>query len=177
MPVTITSSSAPYITPSDLLNWRDWRQLADWLSITDARGSQSAFTSSTVAIEHCNAAGGLLEAALVKGNRYLVVDLQQLQAAAPNQCWSMVKRMLCWLAIDSMSRFKARTPTDEQEIDRANALLEQLANGERILSFQESQDAGQIDNTRFGSRHHEPSHEAQRMFGFRGDRRRIGDRE
>lgn len=168
---TPVSASTPYITPTDLLNWRDWRQMADWLSINDTRGTESAFTSSTVAAEHCNAAGGLLEAACLKGHRYEVADLQALIAAAPNQSQSLLKRIVSFVAIDSMSRFKKRTPADESDIEWAFGMLESLSNGDRIFSFLETQNAGVVGNTRFLHHHRDrPSRQAEPLFGLRGNR-------
>jgi len=168
MPATSVSSATPYITPSDLLNWRDWRQMADWLSITDARGTEAVFASSAVAQEHCNAAGGLLEAAVLKGHRYDVADLQALTG----QSLSLLKRIVAFVAIDSMSRFKKRTPADESDIKWAFDLLQALANGERIFSFEETQDAGVPNTARMEPAHDRPSVQAAPLFGVRGDYRR-----
>ena len=171
MAKTSISNSTSYTTIATLKNFRDWRQIADWLSTSDARGNESAFNSSTVVQKHLNAASGLLEAACLKGGRYTSADLVALAGVSAD----LRDQIVSWVAIGSMSRFKTRTAGDDKEIGRAEALLEALANGDRIFSLQETADAGLPDTQEFAPAGSEaedrrPSVEAARFFGRRTTR-------
>lgn len=168
MPLTSVSSASAYAAVTDLKVWKQWQHMADWLSTDGTRGSESQFNSNAAALTHLKAASGLLEAACLKGGRYTPTDL----AALTGNSMELLKRIVCWLAIASMSRFKTRTKGDDEEIHWAQDVLQALADGERIFAFQETMDAGIPDNVQMAPPNSQQeadrvSVQAERLFGQR----------
>lgn len=140
---TPNGSSTAYAAVQDLENYRDWRQMADWISTNDQRGTQSQFESNPIVQAHLNAASGLVEAACLKGGRYNAADLQALTGVSQQ----FLIRLVCLSAIGSLSRFKTRSKDEIKEIEWAENLLAALAAGERVFSLQEVEDAFQASAT------------------------------
>jgi hypothetical protein len=162
---TPNGTSTPYASVTDLMNYRDWRTLADWISINDARGTQSAFETNPIVATHLLMNSGEVESACFRGGRYQLADLQALTGAAQQ----LLVRLVCWLTIASLARFKTRTKDPAPEGEWAEKTLEALRNGNAVFSLQEvSNDAFMAEASEAYPRHQRPSWEAERMFGQRG---------
>ena len=138
MAQTCISATSAYAAISDLTNYRDQRQIADWIATGGVRATLP-LTGNTTVQAHLDAAAGLIEAACVKANHYSPLDL----AALTGVSLALLIKINCWLAIDSLSMFKTRTKEDQSQIEWAQAVLLELANGTKIFSFQEAANAGE----------------------------------
>jgi hypothetical protein len=167
---TPNGTTTAYAAATDLVNYRDWRQMADWVSTNDVRGTQPDFESNPIVATHLLMNSGYVEAACLKGGRYQLSDLQALTGASQQ----LLVCLVCWLTIGSLSRFKTRTRDEKMpEVERAEGMLQALAAGERVFALEEvSVDAFQAKaqdmappNSEFEERR--ISIEAERMFGDR----------
>lgn len=176
---TPSGATQPFALPSDLVIVRDWAQICDWcLDATASRGANTITNiinddiiggQTGIVTFHLGFGAGLVESATLKGEFYLITDLQALTG---NSLTSL-KMLNCWLAIMSMSRRKTRTKGDLDMIQWAIGMLDSLEKGERIFSLAEVADAelAVVQQTApYGSREYfeRPSIQAMPMFGQRG---------
>jgi hypothetical protein len=87
-------------------------------------------------------ASGALEAAIIRGNRYLVTDLTNLANTPGNgsaYLASLVADYAMWILLNRRPNRQAPIP---QQVQAAFQLYEKLANGEMVLPFLETLAAG-----------------------------------
>jgi hypothetical protein len=185
----LNGATSSYALITDLLNARDWAQIADWCApSTQTRGTLAEVLADTlpntpgILNAKLQFAGGLIEAATLKGNMYQLIDLQALiyqppaytaRLTAITNSGQMLIEMNSWLAIMALSRRKTRVKTDDNMIDWAIGMLDSLEKGERIFSLAAVSDAGLAEVIDYAPRYSQqyfdrPSIQAIRMFGHRG---------
>jgi hypothetical protein len=112
-------------------------------------------------------ASGMVEMAALKGNRYAVADLQALTGASATKLQAMVAQLAF------LTGTLAKNPLTDVDtlaaVRPAMALLDQLADGERIFGLQEVADAGVAETVEVWTSPppYRVSQQACRFFGFR----------
>lgn len=182
-------------THSDLKSYKDWRQMADWISQNDQRGTEQQFNTNTLVKAQIRSAGGDFESAVMRGGMYDLDDLKEVVKinATPgdgidiypwdgsydvtkrSNAGELLTRIIAFLTMYWMSRIKPHNRVsfeDTPECKWAFANLEALEHGERIFPLQSQIDAFQADVQDVapaGSVYEDrrPSVEAGRLFGNR----------
>lgn len=166
------------------------------VSESDLTDSATPSTAYTLLNEHLKAASGLVESACFRGARYSVFNLMDWASMSSSErtafetilgrSWtssdtaqnlvgssrSLLKRIVCCLAIGTLSRFKSRTAGDERDEAFGFEMLDALSAGKRIFALTEAGDAGLPGNVEMapaGSTQEEDrvSVQAGRLFGNR----------
>jgi hypothetical protein len=121
----------PYALVTDLKKYRDWRQVADWVSTDDSRGGEVEFDANTVVLEHLRAASGRVQSACLVRSLYTHAQLAALADNAKSHLTELTVR----LALYTLSRFRRRAVDSDIEEGYRLALqdLERLASGVRIF--------------------------------------------
>lgn len=175
MAFTVNSASSAFCTGAQFVVIFDWRTAADLLSDTDAGLTNSAAVqNSTVLSELLMEAAGQIEMATSRGNRYQPSDLTAL-AASSTVAGSRLRRLNAAIAMEFLWR---RRPDKEMpampEFEEAQVMLEALEKGEKIFGFQETMDAGvvqdYVETPQDVEARNLPSFVAQNLFGRRNNR-------
>jgi len=141
---TPNSAASSYATPSDMLDHYDIRTVADLINDTSVRtgGSPNPVPATVEAdpklVKALNAAAGIIEAATLRSKRYFVADLQALDGCSKE----FLIQINCDLAMGLLYRRRPDKGQIPPFFTAAMAWLDQLANGERVFSFEENEDAG-----------------------------------
>jgi hypothetical protein len=148
--MTPTTSTSPFCTALQMLLWCDWQVVADLChdGLGD-RPSRAALLDQTkgpgqVLYEHLLAASGELQTATLAGNRYTATDLAALVTAGGSG-GKYLARLVAGLARWSLQQRRHPESADPEKVPgakQAQAVLEMLKNGERILPFEEAAAAG-----------------------------------
>lgn len=176
MALTPAGATTPWVTATDLTNRYDVRTLGDYLSDTGTRLTPAQVTASVPLAAILAEASGKFESCCMRGQRYQLVDLQALQAQVGSNGWQLVVGIICgWAAFLVWQRRPQRFTEDELPLSARQAVadLQALADGEAILPFLETAEAGVTQNyveqwpdvvAREGA-----AVQAQRFFGRRGN--------
>lgn len=144
MALTPNSAASSYATPADMLVHYDIRTVADLVNDQGTRtgGSPNPIPASveanTTLIKIMNAAAGIIEAACLRSVRYAVADLQALTGCSKE----FLIQINCDLAMGLLYRRRPDKGQIPPFFTAAMAWLEQLANGEAVFAFAETEDAG-----------------------------------
>jgi phage gp36-like protein len=140
MAQTPDSTSTPYASASDLLLYRDYRSIAQWILDDDTVANEATVLASPKVSTALMAASGEIESACAAGGRYVPADLNALTGAS----LQMLKELCCSLAFWRLAirRLINIQKEDISGVADAYDLLEQLRLGQRIFSTTEAQDAG-----------------------------------
>jgi hypothetical protein len=158
----VISSHLPFATGTDLVEFRDWRHVADLLNDDDTRpggttGTKAATVAALDAVDSIGdrgtrAATAQIESACYRGNRYTRADLQRLLATVTDvdgTGYVVGKQLLVQLTCDLWFWIltKRRKPdTDPRRVAgviEALAQLEALRVGEAIFPLYEAAEAAQ----------------------------------
>jgi len=144
MAATSNSSATSYASASDMLDFYDIRTIADLISDNSTRKGGSPDPTPAVVIVDTKLAralkwaSGVIEAACLRARRYHPGDLHALDGVS--------KELLIGLVCDlTMARLYRRRPDKgpiPPFVEAAMQMLDALANGERIFSFEENEEAG-----------------------------------
>lgn len=174
-PLTVNSAGAPFVTGAQFIVMYDWRTPAMLLSDTDtALATATDVANNTTLLEILMEAAGQIEMATSKGNRYQPSDLTTL-AGSTTVMGSRLRRLNADIAMEMLWR---RRPDKEMpampQFEEAQAILASLENGDLVFGFQQTMDAGivqdyvetasDVDNRNL------PTFIAQNLFGRRGNR-------
>jgi hypothetical protein len=179
MPLTPNSTTVAYAQPTDLFNYYDLRTIADLVNDQGVRtgGSPnpnpSTLALNPVLLANGMRASGLLESACMRSNRYAVSDLSAVNGASQQFLIGLVCDL--WMGLLYRRRpDKGKPPASYGE---ALKWLEQLADGEAIFSFAETEAAGlplaTVDTPYQIWERSLVAQEAFRYFGWTGDLLRL----
>lgn len=174
--VSTATSAAVTALAAEVVKRVDWRPLADLCSDTGTRlASSAAVQADTNFLAIVRDAFAEIESACQKGGRYLPVDITALLAdtgAAAGKFLRILSRVVVMLAYE---RRPDKEPGDPAVITRAQEALQQLADGERVFSFEETRDAGrfshEVETATDVENRDGITYQADRYFGRRGNRR------
>lgn len=153
-------------------------------------------TSGALVHDHLMAASGLVESACFRGQKYSVLNLVDITLMTASELSTfqavltaagvtyttayqiagssrtLLKRIICCLAIGTLSRFKTRTVGDEKDEQFGFEMLDALSSGQKIFSLVEQAGAGNPDYVEMAPANSEEeddriSVQANRMFGNR----------
>jgi hypothetical protein len=145
--MTPDTTATSYFTAASLLKFVDWRVVADLAADADGpRPTRRALADAdsdagAVVAEHMLAACGEFESAVRAGNRYGVADLAALAGAGGRYRDRLLASLTHW----SMAQRREPAAADPEQVPGAAAalaVLGQLRQGERVLSFAEAAAAG-----------------------------------
>lgn len=163
----------PYATVADLKLYRDWRQVADWVSTNDARGTEAEFDDNDTVLAHLRSASGRIQSACLVRKLYThkqLADLVESSSPLTNSKAHLIE-LTVRIALYTLSRFKRRAvDTDIEEGYRlAMADLERLTSGVRIFGgFDDAEEAGLPKTTTFmDETPNRIVRRASRYFGYR----------
>lgn len=172
----ISSNTSSFLPVAEFLSRVDQRTVGDWASDTGVRIAPGSLPTDPNVAAAIGDACGEVESAALAGGRYAAADLATLAATncvSRNRLYRIVSDIaLVFLYERRPNVFAEAKPP--QCWERASVWLEQLAQGTRIFSFQETEDAGRAANsdetlqdliTRNGV-----VTQAHRIFGVRSDR-------
>lgn len=161
---TVISSHAAFATADDLVEYRDWRQVADLLSDDDTRpgggiGSKGAcvavVTDTSAGGRALRAASAEIEAACYRGGRYTRADLQRLLVDITDADGGPAKvvarelliQLTCDIAFWILTKRKKpdADPRRVAGVLEAMAKLEALRLGEAVFPFYETTEAAHTD--------------------------------
>ena len=136
--MTPASSNSAYATPADLLARYDRRVVADLARDENERPSPTALETDARVLAALADASGEIEAACLKGGRYSAADLNALTGMSKKLLTRLTCRVALWLL------YEGRDPGGEAPpwAAKGQEVLQQLATGERIFAFTETQEAG-----------------------------------
>lgn len=129
-----------YATPADLIARKSPSTIAALVSDTDEESSEAELATDAKVLAALASASGAVEAALLQGGRYSVVDLTALSANAS----AYLKQMVCDIA---MAYLFARKPLHRQEdykaaLELQDTYLERLRIGKNVFNIDANIDAG-----------------------------------
>lgn len=176
---TVISRTTQFAQGSDLVNYRDWRHIADLLNDNDTRVTDSTTTQNHAITQVAlRSASGMIETAIYRGGRYASADIDNILLST-----GLVKDFLVKLTCDIafwilITRRKPdANPQSVSGVPDALAKVMQLELGEAVFPFQEVVDASVDDfvtldpNQDKNSVNTTPiSTQADRMFGARSRR-------
>lgn len=144
---TCNSTTTPYCTAADLFIYHDPNQVADCLrdgEVARPTAEEMADTGNpygAVLYRFLLAASGRIESACLIKRMYSPTDLQALTGASLQTLQKLTADVCFWMV---MQRRQPNTgdPRNVPGAVEANELLDQLRDGERIFSFEETQQAG-----------------------------------
>ncbi len=163
---TPISNPQSYAQVSDLLTYRDWRQIADWISTNDSRGTQTELLTDPIVNQALEAASGEVEAYALRSGRYNPDDLAALTGVSQQY----LIKLVCTLATEILALRKPRGVSAESipGVVWAREQLIKLGEGEWIFGLVETQEAGlpsALPAWDYPER--QPSVQAQAFFGVR----------
>lgn len=140
MPLTPDSASAPYLSVADFLALRDYREVGPLATddTTSPLPTPAQLATNAYVLTALSVASGELEAAVLRGDRYAVADLQALSGNSAAYLKSVV-------AAVAFQRLRERRGADVEPLpDYTQALqfLGDLSDGQAVLAFAETQAAG-----------------------------------
>lgn len=127
-----------YAQPSDMLARKDARRLGDLVSDTGVRVSSASLLTDPVLQAALDDAQALIDAAILRGQRYLPAELLALlPPATPTSSYQLLIRLNCDLAYGLLvgRRGYSRSDTLNQApgYEEALGMVEALADGQRIF--------------------------------------------
>lgn len=149
------SGFASYATPSDFVEFRDWRLIGDLIRDDDRRAANVAEVLASTKVQlSLNVATGMIESEMFRGGRYSRADMKRLlaqigdpddgDAAKYTMARDFLRQLTCDLAFWILN--KRRKPDTEADkiagVKEALETLESLRHGEAIFPFLESVGAG-----------------------------------
>lgn len=139
MAKTCNSSPTAYAQPSDFLFYLDANLTGDLVTDDGTRVTPSAILSDPVVAKHLLRASGRVESICLKGQRYSAADLQSLTGAS----LELLIWLVCCLSVESLRWRRANMEESRYPFsDELKQVLEDLALGESIFAFVESERAG-----------------------------------
>ena len=143
MAKTPISATSPYCTPAQFLNFFDARTVGDLVNDVGQRVPASQLLTDPVLGQLLQEASGEVEAACLMGDRYTVADLQALNGNSALFLASIVAGLTYFKLIERRPDLDFEIPPMAQ---RADKFLRALSMGERIFAFQETADAGIVED-------------------------------
>lgn len=177
MALTPNSGLTSWLTPQVFFQFCDWRPIAQLVKDDNISSDYVSLTTPgnpayALLLELLQAACGRFEAALLRGNRYQAADL----AGLPQGSNAAAFRDELLSRIAQYTIFKRRPsllPNYKDIAAEVQKTLDDLASGEAIFPFIETQNAGVLVSERdsFGDveERHLTSTLARRVFGTRGN--------
>lgn len=179
MAKTVSSSDAAFCTAEQFLDFFDWNTVAQLLTDKAQGGTITLKTrtevlASTVLERLLKARSGMVEAAALKGERYTTADLEALQDDDTNGGELLARIIADLTMFDLYNRRPDRRAEMPESCKMAHQFLDLLADGQMIFGFEETAEAGHMDQqettdaeirTRNGM-----VNQARRYFGKRADR-------
>jgi hypothetical protein len=148
---TPISGLTPYCTVQQFLLRHDNRTIAQWVSdigipavIPDL--TTTGTQANNVLLELLGSASGLLESAVMMGNKYSVGDLQAVATQAGNSAKFLASIVADVALYELWDRRPNRDTPIPPKTELAFTWLQKLQDGERIFALQEQADAGRIDH-------------------------------
>ncbi len=141
MAKTSISSSTSYVTVAKMLLMHDARKIGDLLLDTGAREASGSLATNEALLYAIKRASGEVEAACLKGGRYVIADLAALSGMSLTVLEGLVAYLALWHCAKRRHKLALKA-TDLAGVGEAMELLKALASGEAIFSFQEAADAG-----------------------------------
>lgn len=173
--LTPNSSLTSYATPDDMLVQYDIRAIADLLNDRGVRtGGSPNPDPAIVAVDPVlqamlDKASGMVEAACLRSLRYSPADLQGLTGVS----LQLLVGIVCDLAMGYLYRRRPDKGKPPAAFGEALKWLEDLASGERIFSFQETEAAAlpsvHVETPAEICERSLVAQEAFRYFGVTGD--------
>jgi hypothetical protein len=147
MPLTPISSTVSYCSASTLVNYCDWRPLAQLVSDTNTQvyTSSAQLGGDTIVAQALMTASGMIESAAFIGERYAVADLAGLTGASQAHLQWMVAILAVGILIRRRPSLGIPLPDEWNTITGQGGWLDRLAAGERIFAFQETAAAGLVE--------------------------------
>jgi hypothetical protein len=148
MTMTVNSSFTAYCTASQFTSLFDWRPFGQYCVDTDTPPANvAAFQSNPVLLNKLQVASGLIEMAATRGARYDPTDLVALvtpvNAVIANGGWALIQMCAGLAAFEIVGRRMEGLPEYiVDSIERSQAMLVALENGEKIFPFADAQQAG-----------------------------------
>lgn len=133
-----------YAANADMLARYDARLLGDLCSDTGIRVPEADLSDDTKLTAALEDASGMVEAALLTGNRYTVDDLSGLTGNSANY----LKRIVCEIAMYLLEDRRRYNKDDNARIrafEKSEEHLEMLRKGAHVFNVQAVKDAGVID--------------------------------
>lgn len=145
--MTPTSSTIPYITPSDVLFRKDWRVIAQLVNDNPGTSSSPNYITFNQLLINPNfltiidSACGKLESAVFRSKMYQVGDLYNLDGMSLQYMKTIISNIVMY---ECYSRRTGPAPSEMTVSDYNDSMkaLDDLADGTRIFSFQETVQAG-----------------------------------
>jgi len=122
----------------------DSRLLGDLVADDENRVAEASLTGNAKIGAALDDASGMLEAALMQGDRYTTDDL----TALTGNSLAYLKRIVCDIAIyllEDRRRYNQDDQARAKAFEKAEEHLELLRKGSHIFNIQETKDAGVID--------------------------------
>jgi hypothetical protein len=158
---TVISAFQAFASGTDLVNYRDWRHVADLLNDDDTRvGSSAAVQSHALVLLALKTASAQIEVACYRGGRYTRDDLAALVdtvtavdpttgtlTTAYTVSRELLRKLTCDLAFWFLvtRRKPDASPRVISGVAEAMNMLEMLKLGEEVFPFQEVVDASVMD--------------------------------
>lgn len=129
-----------YATPAQLLQRFDARTIGDCVNDAGTRVDPTALLTDPIVQAHLDQASGEIEAALLMGGRYELIDLTGLTGNAA----MFLVALCCDIAFASLWRRRVWDADDRGKAvgDSAKAELERMRRGEHIFGIDKVIDAG-----------------------------------
>lgn len=130
-----------YATPQNMLERFDVRHLSDLVSDADTGRLQKPELLSHPNLQAAlDDAAGQIEAALLKGERYSIADLESLTANSRQY----LIRLNCQIAIGLLWQRRPWSDNDQRAdaLDKAEKGLKELSRGEAVFDLAAQKDAG-----------------------------------
>lgn len=171
---TPVSSATSYATPGQFLVAYDVRQIGDLIGDADARVDATAILTDPNVAAALNAASGEIESACLVGEKYNPTNLNALTGMSAARLQKLCADLAFWNLL--VRRYPTAQATETYKA--AQETLQKLRYGELVFGLQENMDAGKPNST-FVSQNTIcqlglNTTIARRMFGVRGNVRRIG---
>lgn len=155
----------------DLVLRYDVRRLGDLILDDDTRAEPGAISGHPVVQAMLSDATGLINSALLAGDRYSLIDINIFGTALSEASKNLLKRMCCDLAYGLLLARRGYSATDTSAMAprymEAKELLEQLKQGDRIFDLLTTKAAGLVQQAKISSKVPLFSRELDRYFGLR----------
>lgn len=160
-----------HATVSDLLMRYDLRRIADLVLDTDQRATAEELagnsTAGLVVQTALSDASGMINSAILAGNRYLLVDLQNMTADSKG----FLKRICCDIAYGLLISRRGYGGADldamTSRAKESEAVLELLRTGERVFEIEKNENAEIPQQAQISKAINLFSGELDRYFGIR----------
>ena len=137
---------AAYASNSDIIARYDARLLGDLCSDSGVRVAEANLEDDAKLTAALEDASGMVEAALLMGERYTTADLAGLTGNSLNY----LKRIVCEIAIyllEDRRRYNKDDASRIRAFEKAEEHLEMLRKGSHVFNVEMVKDAGLIDGT------------------------------